>query len=240
MRRELAIAVLATATVACPCVEAQVRSGSRMVSRPAISGMRAQPVRTLPAAPRPGMIAPSRGFVTPNRFGHSGVIINPRFRHHHHHFIFSSGCFGPFFNPFLCRQSFFASPLIGPSPIFWPDVSQAYPAAQQTVAAQYQPDPELRADIDRLTQEVEMLRQEQQARNRAQQALSTAPEQPTPTMLVFRDGHLTKVQNYAIAGQALWIFAEQHARKVRFAELDLKATQQINAERGVEFFTPAH
>jgi hypothetical protein len=110
---------------------------------------------------------------------------------------------------------------------------------QQTEAVQYQPDTELRAEIGRLAEEVGMLR-EQEARNIPQPAPSTAPERRTSTVLVFRDGHRAEVQNYGIVGQTLWIFSERHARKVPLAELDLKETQQINADRGVEFFTPAH
>jgi hypothetical protein len=183
------------------------------------------------------MITPSRVVVNPNRFGHSGVVIlNPRFRHHHH-FLFSSGCFGPFFNPFLCQQAFFAPPVIWPSPIFWPDSSQAYAAEQQAPAIQYESDPELRTEIDRLTQEVEMLRQEQQAQK--QPRVINVPEAQTSTVLVFRDGHRVEVQNYGIVGQTLWIFSEQHARKLPLTDLDLPATERVNAGRGVYFVAPA-
>jgi hypothetical protein len=210
-----------------------------MAARRAVSGVRTQPVRAMAVTSRPGMVTPSRVVVNPNRFGQSGVVIvNPQFRHHHH-FLFSSGCSGPFFNPFLCQQAFFTPPVIWPSPIFWPDTSQTYPAQQQTPAVQYESDPELRAQIDGLTREVEMFRQEQQAQKPAPKVI-TVPEQPTATMLVFRDGHVTKVQNYAIADQTLWILTGQHARKVPLSELDLDATRQLNAERGVEFLAPAH
>lgn len=242
MHRELAIAVFAATALACPRAEAQARGGSRMMAaRPTVSVMRAHPAPVVAAAPRPAMIRPSRVVVAPNRFARSGVIINPRFHHHHHHhhFNFTSGCFGPFFDPFLCRQALFAQAPIWPSPVFWPDVPQANPVTQQTASLQSQPDADLRAAIDRLSQEVEMLRQEQQARNIPQQNAATAPEPHISTVLVFRDGHRTEVQNYGIVGQTLWIFSEQHARKVPIADLDLKATQQVNDERGVEFLGPA-
>ena len=128
--------------------------------------------------------------------------------------------------------------MIWPSPIFWPDTSQTYPAEQPSGAVQYQSDPELRAAIDRLTEEVETLRQEQQARNIPHQTAATAPERPASTVLVFRDGQRTEVQNYGIVGQTLWIFSERHARKVPIADLDWEATQQVNAERGAEFLGP--
>ncbi len=238
MRRGRAIAVVAAATVASLAVNAQVRSGTRfMATRPAVSGVRGQPVRTTSVTLRPRMVTtPSRVVVNPNRFGRSGVIINPRFRQHHR-FFFSSGCFGPFFNPFLCQQAFFAPPVIWPSPIFWPDTSRTYTAQQQTPAVQYESDPELRAELERLTQEVEMLRQEQQAAK--QPKIINVPETPTSTVLIFGDGHRVKVQNYGIVGQTLWIFSERNARKVPLADLDLKATQLVNAERGVEFLDSA-
>jgi hypothetical protein len=166
----------------------------------------------------------------------SGLVVNPRFHHHRHHFFFSSGCFGPFFDPFLCQQAFFAPPVIWPSPIFWPDTSRAYPAEQQTAPVQYQSDPELRAEIERLAHEVEMLRQEQQAQK--QPKVITVPETPPSTVLVFRDGHRVEVQNYGIVGQTLWIFTERQARKIPLADLNLTATQKVNAERGVEFLAP--
>jgi hypothetical protein len=179
----------------------------------------------------------SRSSARPNRFGQSRFIVTSRFRHHRHHFIFTGGCSGPFFDPFLCQRAFFSAPPFWSSPLFWPDVPQTYPAVQQTEAVQYQPDTELRAEISRLAEEVEMLR-EQQARNAPQPAPSQAPQRPASTVLVFRDGHRTEVQNYGIVGQTLWIFTEQRARKIPLSDLDMDATQEANAERGVEFLAP--
>jgi hypothetical protein len=235
MCRELAIAVLAAATVLCPGVWAQVRMASRPAPRPVVSRVGAVGFRTFPAA-RPGMIPPGQVLV-PNRFGQSRFIITSQFRHHRHHFNFTNGCFGPFFDPFLCRGAFFAAPPFWPSPLFWPDVPQAYPAVQQTQAVQYQPDTELRVEIRRLAEEVEMLR-EQQARSAPQPTPSQAPQRPASTVLVFRDGHRTDVQNYGIVGQTLWTFTEQRARKIPLSDLDMEATQEANAERGVEFLAP--
>lgn len=204
------------------------------------------------------MIPPHHVFVGPNRFGHpAGTFFPPRFGHgnrfgtvgfgHHHHFFdpffFRNNCFGSFFDPFLCQGGFFASPVIWPVPIFWPDSSSnTYAAdsnyAQQTAQAQ-QSDADLRAEIYRLTGEVEMLREEQQARNTPQQtsgpAPSSAPEQST--VLVFRDGRRAEIQNYGVVGQTLWIFSDKRARKLPLADLNLKATQEANAERGVEFLS---
>ncbi len=65
------------------------------------------------------------------------------------------------------------------------------------------------------------------------------PTQPAePTVLVFRDQHKQEVQNYAIVGQTLWIFAPQHTQKIPLSDLDLPATTKANDERGVDFRVP--
>jgi hypothetical protein len=58
------------------------------------------------------------------------------------------------------------------------------------------------------------------------------------TILVFRDGRRSEIQNYAIVGQTLWMLTEQRARKVSMSDLDVEATRKLNADRGVEFRTP--
>ena len=58
------------------------------------------------------------------------------------------------------------------------------------------------------------------------------------TVLVFRDQHQQEVQNYAIAGQTLWVFSEQTAKKIPLADLDLTATAKVNDDRGVDFRVP--
>jgi hypothetical protein len=93
---------------------------------------------------------------------------------------------------------------------------------------------EQQAEIDRLNEEVERLREERSA-----QRQSPAPEaKPQPTELVFRDKRTEEIQNYAIAGQTLWVVTEQRARKIPLAELDIAATQKANEERGVSFEIP--
>ena len=106
----------------------------------------------------------------------------------------------------------------------------------------------LQNEVYRLQGEVDQLRQ-QQAVERQQYALNTPSDTPRPipatrprqepaapaTVLVFRDGQQSEVHNYAVAGQVLWIFSEERARKVPLADLDLDATRKANEERGVEF-----
>lgn len=92
------------------------------------------------------------------------------------------------------------------------------------------------AEIDRLEDEVERLRVERESRAQPQaQAKSEALE---PTVLVFADQHTQEVENYAIVGQALWVFSELRATKIPLSTLDLDATTRANDERGVNFHVP--
>jgi hypothetical protein len=59
------------------------------------------------------------------------------------------------------------------------------------------------------------------------------------TVLVFRDQRQQEIQNYAIIGQTLWIFAPQRTEKVALSDLDLPATTKENDDRGVDFRLPA-
>jgi hypothetical protein len=60
-----------------------------------------------------------------------------------------------------------------------------------------------------------------------------------PTVLVFRDGHRSEVQNYGIVGQTLWAFTERQAKKYPLTDLDLSATKAANEQRGGEFAVPS-
>lgn len=67
----------------------------------------------------------------------------------------------------------------------------------------------------------------------------TAPNREMPaTVLIYRDGRRTEVHNYAIVGQTLWTFNERVANKVPLSDLDVAATKQANAERGMDFIVP--
>jgi hypothetical protein len=66
-----------------------------------------------------------------------------------------------------------------------------------------------------------------------------APEPPqAPTVLVFKDGHQSEVENYAIFGQTLFDLTPGHRRKIALADLDLVATEKQNDDRGVTFQLP--
>jgi hypothetical protein len=186
---------------------------------------------------RPGLAPAGTRFLPPGRFGNP-AFVNSRFRHHHHHHPFiTSGCFG---NPYLCSGFYYPYSFYPYSfldyPLFGPDMGytqqQQYPVVQQTFD-----DTALRDQIDQLTGEVEQLRQEEQARQAPPNRSAAQPV--TPTVLVFRDGRRAEVQNYAIAGQTLWVFNERQAKKYPLSDLDLAATTAANEQRGIEFSVPS-
>lgn len=84
--------------------------------------------------------------------------------------------------------------------------------------------------------------QDSYARRRPSNDPAPAPVAATPimspTVLVFRDHRQQEIQNYAIVGQTLWIFASPHTQKVPLSELDLPATQKANDDRGITFQVP--
>ncbi len=181
-----------------------------------------------PAFASPSHVFVNRGFVNGGfRFGH-----NPRF-----HVFFG--------NPFFVRRRFFF-----PQPIFFPVVyggGYSYPMVIQTgpsadsYRSDYEDRREMAREIERLSDQVERLREEQAARAEAARPQSRPQaevESRPATVLVFKDQHIQEVRNYAIIGQTLWVFSEQHAKKIPLAQLDLPATTKLNDERGVEFRLP--
>ncbi len=66
------------------------------------------------------------------------------------------------------------------------------------------------------------------------------PIAPQPsTVLVFKDGQMSTVVNYAIVGDTLFDFGDGRTRKIPLTDLDLPATQKVNDNRGVDFQVPA-
>src|SRR5262249_50006375 len=117
----------------------------------------------------------------------------------------------------------------------YPPQSPAYQAAPEDYN---RGNDALVGEIQRLREDVDRLREERYDRERVPQPprSEAKPEAPQPaTVLVFRDGKRVETSNYAIAGQTLWIFSEQRARKVPLADLDVEANRALNEEHGVEF-----
>jgi len=112
----------------------------------------------------------------------------------------------------------------------------SYVTVQPNGSLDYSEGAQTQEQIDQLQGEVNQLRTEQQASTRQGKMY----EVNSDTVLVYRDGHKETVQNYAIAGKTLWIFTENHARKVPLSELNVPATKQDNEQRGVDFNPPTN
>lgn len=75
-------------------------------------------------------------------------------------------------------------------------------------------------------------------------APAAKPAEPEPvvaqpsTVLVFKDGHQSEVQNYAIVAGTLFDLGGGRTHKIQLADLDLPATRKINDDRGVDFQVP--
>jgi len=98
-------------------------------------------------------------------------------------------------------------------------------------------------EIDRLNNEIARLRARLRAQHEAPANQSNQPQAKTAiqtkTVLVFQDKHTEEVQNYAIVGQTLWVFDEQHAKKIPIGDLDVPATKKANEARGIDFELPS-
>jgi hypothetical protein len=71
-------------------------------------------------------------------------------------------------------------------------------------------------------------------------AARPAQEAESPqTVLVFRDGSRTEIQNYAIVGATLYEFGAHWTKKIALTDLDIPATVKANDDRGVQFVVPA-
>jgi hypothetical protein len=103
---------------------------------------------------------------------------------------------------------------------------------------------QLSADVQNLSNQVADLRDDLNSGNSADRAPAppgtslSAKDPSVVTVFIFRDGRRISGQNYAIAGETLWIFNEHSAQKFQMADLDAGATEKANAANGVEFHVP--
>jgi hypothetical protein len=233
------IAVLVVFLAAPASLEAQHRGGF---------GTPSGAVRVSPARPSTSIIGrPVTPFVNPpvTGFGRAPVFgtsrVFPRSRG-----VVTVPAFIPSFGYGSGYYPYY-SPYPGPVSVVPDPITQGYgydygygqdQYAQDQAAAQNQAD--LTYEVSRLSQEVEDLRQ-QQAMQAAPppQPVPANPVPVTPTVLVFRDGHRTEIQNYAVIGQTLWVLDQRASTKIPLTDLDLDATQQENAARGMRFSVPS-
>jgi hypothetical protein len=70
----------------------------------------------------------------------------------------------------------------------------------------------------------------------ASAVFSEPPQEPT--RLVFKDGRMLDLGNYAIVGAILFDLTPGHARKIALADLDIESTRKQNDDRGISFQLP--
>jgi hypothetical protein len=237
MNRVPAIAVLLAAAAFLPKLEAQMRAMQRpgVTTRISVgSGFRAvqvPPARFGVMSPRP--IGRRASSVGPVAFRH-----NVRFRT-----VFGNSCFtGRFVDPFFCRQFFFRNRFLFAQPVFLPYPASTAPysqAAEQNSSPVAYEEDDLSRQVERLTDEVERLREEQAAREQPRQPTlrpeSSSEDKAATFIVVFRDGRRSEIKNFAIIGPTLWVFSAQQARKILISDLDVEATKEVNADRGIDF-----
>jgi hypothetical protein len=239
MYQVLATAVLLAATAFPLRLEGQMRATQRRAG-PARIGA-SLPFRSIRSNPNRFVVGSGRRFIR-----RSGIVGAGGFRHHRRFPIFfGNACFNdPFVDPFFCQQFlfsnrfFFAEPVFLPYPVY---ASPYYQVAEEKPTNTVDQEVVLASEVDRLRGEIEQLRAEEQSHEETRQSASQprpAEEKTATTILVFRDGRRSEIQNYAIVGQTLWMLTEQRARRVPISDLDVEATRKLNADRGVEFRTP--
>jgi hypothetical protein len=184
---------------------------------------------------------PSRRVVVARGFGGN----------HFRPFGFGGRCFNGFCrNPFFFNNPFFFGAGFGLGFPFYPSYIPGFDNGYYG-SEQQQPmvvsdnnnnsnDIQLAVQMQRLSDEMESMREEQRQANAARNsgASLTAHQPAETTTFVFRDGHRISTENYAIAGQTLWVLSEHAARKVPLADLDVAATEQANAANGVDLHIP--
>lgn len=201
-------------------------------------------------APRPGLVARPRPTFAPQRrgvftFGHInggpfittrgfGNRFDHRF-HHHHRFFFGfpyyyGGYYGApyyddFWNPSYSFGSYSYDPAANTSS--YTDLGNQLGELDAEVRQLRDENDELRSNLD----------QQRRPAAPANSIATTSGNEPA-TVLVFRDGHRTEVQNYAIVGSTVWLLSSARATKVPLADLDLDQTVKANEDRGVSFQAP--
>lgn len=183
----------------------------------------------VPAWAQRGGMGSRGGFGHGPMMSHFGGRFGSRFgnRFHHHNRFFGGWGYGYSiyggYYPWLDTYSFDQEYAAG--------VSSVYQYNQQALIEQR---------LDRIEDRVDALLDSLQSRP-PQAPPPPPPAKPEPSSaatFVFRDGHSEQVQNYAIVGQTLWIFSEEHARKVPLAQINPEATDKANEQRGIDLHLP--
>jgi hypothetical protein len=194
--------------------------------------------------PTPG-VAASVTSLGPNGFGNGFVnccfgpffssrpplAIDARHLHHHHGF---AGISGPIYVPYAV-----------PYPVPYDDTGDDGSVDVDSTYSRDVPAVHDRAPWYRDASAPRKARQmpPDPAPKEAAPAVPANPPEPVAsqpaTVLIFKDGHQSEVQNYAIVGETLFDFTDGRSHKILLADLDLPATQKANDDRGVDFQVPA-
>ena len=151
-------------------------------------------------------------------------------------FLFG-GFSSPFYNPFF-GDAFFAD--YGNSYSNAPAPGYDSEVANSSINQLSNELSDLSSQVDLLREQDDLLRSELERHQNPLPAqapsanVGSTPDGP-PVILVFRDGHRTEIQNYAIVGQTVWILFDKRATKVPLSELDLDQTTAVNRDRGSTF-----
>jgi len=204
------------------------------------------------------VVSPSGVVVT-----RSGVVVaRAPFVHFHNRFrnpFFFNGCFNGFNCGFFPGFGFgfgfgsgfgfgAAYPYYGapypydynppPPPAYYPSDYYGM-AAPQTSTQENANDIYLAQQLQKLSDEVEAMKNDQKGHTGSAVVLGPKADAQGPAVtFIFHDGTRISTHNYAVAGQTLWIFGENQARKFRLGDLDRAATEQANAANGVELRLP--
>ena len=213
-----AFAVLLVAEGTLGTASAQRRGGggaAGSTGRMARGNAAPSPARTGPAA-RPPSATPRSTFVMrPQRH----VVVAPIY----------PGLYPGFYSPYA-YPPFYSGPSYG----------GFYPEPYTVVSSQSENHADLAYELERLTREVERLRQDQfNASPQPPPPPAPLPPPPSPPpaaqppakpiILVFRDGHRLKIQNYAVVRESLWVLDD--ATRIALNDLDVDATHQANPGR---------
>jgi len=127
----------------------------------------------------------------------------------------------------------------------YPYYSYPYDSSQEYVNPEPAPPSYTDSTVNDLTNQVQQLNdqvqqlQDQLAASRTPPpAPEVRPSESRPAVLVFRNGRRIETQNYAIAGQTLWVVNKNSSSRFALSDLDLAATRAENLKRGINFSAP--
>lgn len=193
------------------------------------------PRPTIMARPRTAFVPQRRGVITFGHINGGPFFTTPRFRHFDHHFHRHTFVYAfPYYGSYWPYFGDYGSPYYSSSGYSDAAAGNSYYADLSGRVNQ------LDAQLNELQDENDSLRSalDEQHPPAAPVTPSSATANEPAAVLIFRDGHRTEVQNYAIVGSTLWMLSPSRANKVPLSDLDLDQTVKANEERGVSFSVP--